>query len=289
MIWLGVADLVIVAGRTLRMDTSEVLDLLDPAAADQALAQARSVGTGAEPATCATALLEALLIHQPLPRGGRKVALAAMLQFLALNGWELDPYPASELAAVVTGLSDGSQNAAGVSAWLMSRLYPCRPAVSHAKETSMRSRIPLSARLRKATTRAQPKGMFTRFTGQAIRAVHLCQEEARLLRHAYIGTEHLLLSLLYQDEGIAAEALSSLGISREAVRGRVEEIVGIGAADPAPGHLPFTPRSKKVLELSLREAMRLGHHQIGTEHLLLGIIREGEGLAAQVLVRLGAD
>jgi prophage maintenance system killer protein len=289
MIGLGVADLVIIAGRTLGMDTSEVLDLLDSAAAEQALAQARSVGVGAPPAMCAAALLEAMLTYQPLGRGDRQLALAAMLQFLALNGWELDPYPASELAAVVTGLSDGSQSLSGVSAWLASRLYPSSPPVSEVKETSMRSRIPLPGRLRKATTRAQPRGMFTRFTGQAVRAVHLCQEEARLLRHAYIGTEHLLLSLLYQGEGIAAEALASLGISREAVRGQLEQIVGLGASDPAPGHLPFTPRSKKVLELSLREAMRLGHHQIGTEHLLLGIIREGEGMAAQVLVALGTD
>jgi prophage maintenance system killer protein len=289
MIGLGVADLVIIAGRTLRMDTNEVLDLLDPAAAEQALAQARSVSTRAEPAMCAAALLEALLIHQPLRRGGRQVALAVMLQFLAINGWELDPYPASQLAAVVTGLADGSQNVTGVSAWLASRLYPSSSAVSEVKETSMRSRIPLSARLRKATNRVQPKGKFTRFTGQAIRAVQLAQEEARLLRHNYIGTEHLLLSLLYQGEGIASEALESLRISREAARGQVEEIIGFGESAPAPGHLPFTPRSKKVLELSLREAMRLGHHQIGTEHLLLGIIREGEGLAAQVLVTLGAD
>jgi len=289
MIGIAVADLVIIAGRTLRMDTSEVLDLLDPAAAQQALAQARSVPAGAAPAKCAAALLDALLGHQPLTRGGRQVALAAMLQFLALNGWQLDPYPAGELVDVVARLSDGSWNAVKVSAWLEPRLSCSRSAVSDAKERSMRSRKVLGARLRKATARVQPRGMFTRFTGQAIRAVHLAQEESRLLRHNYVGTEHLLLSLLYQREGIAAEALQSLRVSREDVRGQVEEIIGIGESDPAPGHLPFTPRSKKVLELSLREALRLGHHQIGTEHMLLGIIREGEGLAAQILVRLGAD
>ncbi len=153
----------------------------------------------------------------------------------------------------------------------------------------MRSRIPLSDRIKKATTRRQPKGSFHRFTSQARRAVHLAQEEARLLRHNYVGTEHLLLGLLYKGDGVAAEALQSLHISRGDVRGQVEEIIGYGETAAVPGHLPFTPRSKKVLELSLREAMLLGHHQIGTEHVLLAIIREGEGLAAQVLVRLGTD
>jgi hypothetical protein len=289
MIRLGVADLVIIAGRTLGMDTSDVLDLLDPSAAEQALARAWPDSDGAEPAICAAALLEALLRHEPLRRGGRQVALAAMLQFLALNGWELDPYPASQLADVVAGLADGSTDVGSVEAWLAPKLSRNSPAVSGAKETSMRSRIPLSVRLKKATARVQPRGMFTRFTGQAIRAVNLAQEEARLLRHNYVGTEHLLLSLLYQGEGAAAEALQSLQVCRDDVRGQVEEIIGSGQSDPPPGHLPFTPRSKKVLELSLREAMRLGHHQIGTEHVLLGIIREGEGLAAQVLVRLGTD
>jgi len=289
MIGLGVADLVIIAGRTLGVDPSEVLELLDPAAAEQALARAQPDSAGGEPASCAAALLEALLRHQLLSRGGRQVALAAMLQFLALNGWELDPYPASQLAAVVAGLADGSRDVEDVSAWLAPRLSRTSPMVRNPKETSMRSRVPLAARLKRATTRAQPKGMFTRFTGQAIRAVNLAQEEARLLRHAYIGTEHLLLSLLYQGEGIAAEAFQSLHVSRDDVLDQVMEIIGSGASDPPPGHLPFTPRSKKVLELSLREAMRLGHHQIGTEHVLLGIIREGEGVAAQILVNLGAD
>ena len=136
--------------------------------------------------------------------------------------------------------------------------------------------------------RAQPKGMFQRFTDRARRAVHLAQEEARLLRHDYVGTEHLLLGLLYESEGVAAKALASLGISREDVRGQVEEIIGHGQGSRT-GHIPFTCRAKKVLELSLREALALGHHYIGTEHLLLGLLREGEGIAPQVLTRLGAD
>jgi ATP-dependent Clp protease ATP-binding subunit ClpC len=118
--------------------------------------------------------------------------------------------------------------------------------------------------------------------------VVLAQEEARLLNHNYIGTEHILLGLIHEGEGVAAKALESLGISLEAVRAQVEEIIGHGGSAPS-GHIPFTPRAKKVLELSLREALQLGHNYIGTEHIHLGLIREGEGVAAQVLVKLGAD
>ncbi len=130
--------------------------------------------------------------------------------------------------------------------------------------------------------------MFERFTDRARRVVVLAQEEARLLNHNYIGTEHILLGLIHEGEGVAAKALESLGISLEAVRKQVEEIIGQGTQSPS-GHIPFTPRAKKVLELSLREALQLGHNYIGTEHILLGLIREGEGVAAQVLVKLGAD
>jgi ATP-dependent Clp protease ATP-binding subunit ClpA len=130
--------------------------------------------------------------------------------------------------------------------------------------------------------------MFERFTDRARRVVVLAQEEARLLNHNYIGTEHLLLGLIHEGEGVAARALESLGISLEAVRAQVEEIIGQGQSAPT-GHIPFTPRAKKVFELSLREALQLGHNYMGTEHILLGLVREGEGVAAQVLVKLGAD
>jgi ATP-dependent Clp protease ATP-binding subunit ClpC len=129
--------------------------------------------------------------------------------------------------------------------------------------------------------------MFERFTDRARHSVVLAQVEARMLNHNYIGTEHLLLGLVHEGDGVAARALASLEISLEAVRGRVEEIIGQGQAAPT-GHIPFTPRAKKVLELALREALQLGHTYIGTEHILLGLVREGEGIAAQVLVELGA-
>ena len=130
--------------------------------------------------------------------------------------------------------------------------------------------------------------MFERFTDRARRVVVLAQEEARMLNHNYIGTEHILLGLIHEGEGVAAKALESLGISLDAVRSQVTEIIGEGQQAPS-GHIPFTPRAKKVLELSLREALQLGHNYIGTEHILLGLIREGEGVAAQVLTKLGAD
>ena len=130
--------------------------------------------------------------------------------------------------------------------------------------------------------------MFERFTDRARRVVVLAQEEARLLNHNYIGTEHILLGLIHEGEGVAARGLESLGINLEAVRSQVVEIIGQGSQAPS-GHIPFTPRAKKVLELSLREALQLGHNYIGTEHILLGLIREGEGVAAQVLQKLGAE
>ena len=130
--------------------------------------------------------------------------------------------------------------------------------------------------------------VFERFTDRARRVVVLAQEEARLLNHNYIGTEHILLGLIHEGEGVAARALEELGIDLESVRTQVVEIIGQGSQAPT-GHIPFTPRAKKVLELSLREALQLGHNYIGTEHILLGLIREGEGVAAQVLVKLGAE
>jgi ATP-dependent Clp protease ATP-binding subunit ClpC len=129
--------------------------------------------------------------------------------------------------------------------------------------------------------------MFERFTQSSRRVVVLAQEEARNLDHNYIGTEHLLLGLLREHEGVAARALESLGITLEAVRREVEEVIGRGQQAPS-GHMPFTPRAKKILELALREALGQGKNYIGTEHILLGLIREGDGLGVQILMKLGA-
>jgi ATP-dependent Clp protease ATP-binding subunit ClpA len=130
--------------------------------------------------------------------------------------------------------------------------------------------------------------VFERFTDRARKVVVLAQEEARLLDHNYIGPEHLLLGLAHEGEGVAAQALEQLGISLEAARAHVEEVIGRSGSSPS-GHIPFTPPAKKVLELSLREALELGDERVSTEHILLGLVREGEGVAVQVLVKMGAE
>jgi ATP-dependent Clp protease ATP-binding subunit ClpC len=130
--------------------------------------------------------------------------------------------------------------------------------------------------------------MFERMTDRGRRTIVLAQEEAKGLNHSYIGTEHLLLGLLHEGQGVAAQALGSLGVMLDAVRDQVVENVGRGQVQPQ-GHIPFTPRSKKVLELSLREALQLGHNYVGTEHILLGLIREGKGVAMTIIGNLGVD
>ena len=131
--------------------------------------------------------------------------------------------------------------------------------------------------------------MFERFTDRARRVVVFAQEEARGLNHNWIGTEHLLLAVIREGQGVGAKALESMQVSLDAARQQVESIIGRGQEPVSDGHIPFTPRAKKVLELSLREALQLGHDYIGTEHILLGLIREGDGVAGQVLVNLGCD
>ena len=130
--------------------------------------------------------------------------------------------------------------------------------------------------------------MFQRFTDRARRVVVLAQHEARTLDHDYIGTEHILLGLIDEGQGVATTALTSMGISLEEMRQAARDSIGRGAQPPESGHIPFTPQAKKVLELSLRESMQLGHDYIGTEHVLLALIREGGG-AAQLLASAGVD
>jgi len=282
VIALEVADLVLIAGRALDLDTDGVLNLLDSAAAEAALAQARSGGDRADPASRAGGLLHALVRHQPLRRGNQQVALVAMLQFLALNGWQVDLDPPEATSALVGELAAGSLGPADVADWLAPRLRPEPAADACAKGAPMRRWLPIPRR------RTGQKGRFARFTDRARRAVVLAQEEARHLNHNYVGTEHLLLGLLREHDGVAAKTLESLGITLGAVRLRVEEIIGLGRTAPT-GPAPFTPRAKKVLDLSLREALQLGHNYVGTEHLLLGLVRGGDGVAAEILTELDAN
>jgi len=285
VITLEVADLVIIASGTIGLGTGQVLDLLDADAAEIALARARPGTDPGNPASQAAALLCSLVQGQPLRYGNQQVALAATLQFLALNGWDVDTDPPDAAAAMVTGAAAGALGTAGIADWLAPRLRPA----ANVKAEPMRDRpaLPLAERIKKATMRRQPRGMFQRFTDRARRVVVLAQEEARLLRHGHVGTEHLLLGLVYEGEGVAAKALESLGLSLQEVRRQVIEITGHGQDTPA-GRIPFTPRAKKALELSLREALALGHNYIGTEHLLLGLLREERGIAARLLTGLGA-
>jgi prophage maintenance system killer protein len=286
VITLEVADLVLIAGRTLGLDTAQVLGLLDAAAAERALAHVRPGGDPGDLAGQAAVLLSALVRGQPLRHGNQQVALAAMLQFLALNGQEMDPDPPGSVAAIVRELAIGTAGTETVRDLLAPRLRPAGRSADRVKEASMPGRpVSLALRIKRATVRKQPVGMFGRFTDRARRVCYLAQEEARLLRHDYAGTEHLLLALLYEGEGVAARALQALGISREEVRGQVEEMTGHGQGSRL-GPIPFTPPAKKALELSLREALALGHHYIGTEHILLGLLGEGESVAAQVLTQV---
>ena len=331
MIELEVADLVVIAGRALGLDTGQVLDLLDPAAAERALDQARPVsepsdrftpgapailtivdtpdtpgaavtlkvlevpGSAGAPAVVAAALLHALVRQRPFHRGNQQVALAAMLQFLAVNGWAMDPDPPEPVAAMVAEVAAGALDVMAVAASLTPRLRPIGHAAAQAGEAPaqagqapVRQGAAFAERLKMATMRRQPKGMFQRFTDRARRAIYLAQEEARLLRHDHVGLEHLLLGLLYEGQGVAATALTSLGISLEDIREQVEEIIGHGQS-PAQGHIPFTPQAKKALEVSLRMALQLGHSYIGTEHVLLALLCAVEGVPAQVLGAAGAD
>jgi prophage maintenance system killer protein len=282
MIWPDTADLVVVAGTTLGMGTASALDLLNATAAEVALAEAQAGGAGRDPASGAAALLHALLHHHPFRSGNSQVAVAATLQFLSLNGWQADLGPPDAVRAVIGDLATGSLTAADFAAWLAPRLS--RDSEPITKEAPMRGWIP--GRTRPARSRP-PGPTFERFTGRARRVVVLAQDEARRLGHNYIGTEHILLGLLAESNGVAARALDSLGIGLAVVRQHVEEIIGRGR-QPASAHIPFTPRAKNVVDLSLREAMQLGHLSIGTEHILLGLIRQGDGVAAQVLTKLGA-
>ncbi len=270
---IDLGDLVLIASRVLGVDTATVLDLIDLDAAEAALAEAAEAAP--EPAEQAAALLHGLLERRPFARGNPRVAVVASLQLLATLGCELDAEPPYALPALVRRITGGRGSRKETASWLAGRLRP-----RDSKETGMLGRFGGRGERR--------GGLFQRFSDRGRQAVVLAQEEARQLNHNYIGTEHILLGLIHEGEGVAAKALESLGISLEAVRAQVEEIIGRG--DETPGrHIPFTPRSKKVMELALREALQLGHNYIGTEHVLLGLVREGEGVAAQVLVKLGAD
>ena len=287
---LDLADLVLIAAKTLGLDTGATLDLLDKDAAEAALAEARRGHGDTEPADTepadtgparsAAELLQALIRHRPFHHGNDQVAIMAMVQCLAINGWRADLSPPTAVRTVITEIASGRLPATDLAAWLSPRLFPDREPV--AKEAPMHGWRPGRGRPRQAN------GMLDRFTARAREVIIAAQDEARALHHNYIGTEHILLGLVNDGDGMGSRALDALGISLDAVRQQVLEIIGEGKQAPA-AHIPFTPRSKKALDLALREAMQLDHLYIGTEHILLGLVKEGDGVAFQVLTRLGAD
>jgi prophage maintenance system killer protein len=275
---LDVADLVVIAGKTLDLGSQAALDRLDLGAAQTAVSEAAAAADSGDPALAAAALLAALIQHRPWDTDTDVVAVAAATTFLALNGWQADLDPPEAVREVVAALGAGRLDVAGLTAWLSPRL----------SQTCVKE-APMSGWLPGRSKSGRRKGtLFQRFSHEARQVVVGSQEEARSLRHGYIGTEHLLLGLLRQDSGVAAQALQAAGVSREAARQAVLDIIGRGHEVPR-GHVPFTPRAKKVLQLSMREARQLGHLYIGSEHLLLGLLREGQGVACQVLSQLGAD
>lgn len=298
MIALEVADLVLIASRTLGLDAGQVLDLIDVAVAENALAEGQPGSGSAGPAIRAAALLHALARQRPLRCGNQQVALAAMLQFLAINGWDMDPDPPGPVAAMVAGLAVGTAGTRDAAALLAPRLRSSdernrRGLDDHAKEPPMRPRpaLPLAGRIKNALldsrrTRAYPRG----FTDRHKQAIDLAMEQARQLGHGHLGTEHLLLGLLGAGDGVAVQVLASMSIPPEEVRRRVENIIGPGRSPGTPaGRILPTPQARKVLSLTLREALALGHNDVGTGHLLLALLAEGHGIAAQVLTALGAD
>jgi hypothetical protein len=254
---LDLAGLVLVASRTLALEEEAVLGQADLEAAAVVLAKAhRRPG---DPERQAATLLHGLVRGRVFGARSGEVAVVAALQLLALQGREAgDLGPPAAVRELLAGIAGGRVGTDELTAWL------------------------------ERSTTGWRVEMFERFTDRARKVTVDAQAEARRLGHGHIGTEHLLLGLLGVPESVGTRALVALGLSLDGLRAEVERAAGRGEGAPT-GHIPFTSRAKKVLELSLREALALGHNYIGTEHILLGLIREGEGVAAQVLAERGAE
>ena len=306
MIHLELADLLAVGARVLGVDGSAVVELADLDDVARTVEEARAAGESGDAANVAAALLGGVIRRRPFARANRQIAVLAALQVLALNGWDLDLGSAKEVDLMLDLVALDDQRvstAERIRARLRGRGPEELPGFEDlpgfeelpgfdelGRIEELRDVLGIEEFDVTEVVHGAKEGddVFERFDDRARMVLVFAQEEARLLSHTYIGTEHLLLGLVREGAGPAAQALENLGISLAAVRAQVETIVGRGKQMPS-GHIPFTPRAKKVLELALREAIHLGHTYIGTEHILLGLVREGEGVAAQVLVKLGGD
>jgi ClpA/ClpB-like protein len=259
---LDLYDVLAIAARVWQVDAQTAIRRTDLEVVEVGLAKARSADELAE---ALAAMLQVFVRERPFEGSNRVVSMAVLLQFAGKNGCDLDLEPVGQLDDLLDCVKESRVALAEVTGLLSSRLRHLQHPIS-----------------------PEEGNMFEKFSERARRVMVLAQEEARGLDHDYIGTEHLLIAIIHEGDGVAAKVLAHLNISETAARATVLEIVGRGRRAPA-GHIPFTPRSKRVLEYSLREALQLGNNYIGTEHILLGIIQDGEGVAAQTLVKLGAD
>jgi Clp amino terminal domain, pathogenicity island component len=320
---LTVADLVVIASRALGTGTDAALDRIDVAAARAALAAAEDAAAGPHPgpaaagggrlpgaaaAAAAAGLVHALLRHPPFPERAEQLAIAAGLQFLAVNGWQADLDPPAAAAVVVENLASGRLTPADAAAWLTPRLArAARPRGRKAHVPAPRRgliRLPalpsaselarlLAGRRRGEAGMVVRGRMLARFTDGAAAAIGAAQEEARRLGHDHIDPEHLLLALIRQPEGVAARVLDRLGVSPETLRQQIEAATGRGRGTQSGPIRPSRPRGLKVINAALPEALvqshvdRRGRPLMGTGDLLLAQFHD-DGPAAQALVRLGA-
>jgi hypothetical protein len=322
MIGLDVAALVVIAGEVLGCGTDDALDRLDAAAAETALAEAAqfSASRVARPdrvraAGAAVALVDALLRHLPFPGHREQMAVAAGLQFLAVNGWQANLDVPRAAAIIIDRLASGRLDPADAAAWPMIRLSwdPASPGREPPRWTlppSLLTRImrtPTAAIRRRRRRRRQPRPGFViavqsgekprgirtavtefmPFTGHASNAVALARQQTRRLGWPR-GPQHILLGLIGESDSLAVKALERLGVSPQAVREQVEQITGRDQPQPSPGWIPDTPQARRVWHAVVDEAVAHGDDYIGTEHFLLALYCDAEGAAAQTLARLGA-
>jgi prophage maintenance system killer protein len=266
---LDLYDVLAVVAGVMECDADTAIRSTELDIVDDVLLEADSVD---ELAGASAVLLSGLVRRRPFSRSNRRLSVAIALQLVAVNGCDLLLEPVEELDELLDRIRSGEASESAVADQLRVRLIGLPSFASFGLEGPSWEEIV----------------MFEKFSEGAKQVIVLAQEQTRLLEHQYIGTEHLLLGLLEEGQGLAAQVLAGSGITSAGVRSFVEETVGRGN-DAASGFIPFTPRAKKVLELSHKESMKLKSERIGTEHLLLGLIREGEGLAAQALVEGGAD
>lgn len=284
MRWLEVGDVIVVAAQLDGLEPSELAGHLDLEAVAAALAAVRQ--DRADAARASAMLFTELSRRRAFGESSLRLAWACACQLASLNGLELGSEASADLVALLREIARGGGDVDRLVAWMRRLAAPAR-TIPTTEEEGSRMSEPRGLRRTLRLRGLSGSDKLHRFTDRARRAMVLAQEEARLLNHNFIGTEHLLLGLLLEGDGVAAQALEGLGVSVVPVREKVQRIIGPSASLPTSGP-PFTPRAKKVMELSLREALQLGHNYIGTEHLLLGLLREGEGVAVQVLKTMGA-